>query len=183
MKTVVMLCLIYCGIVGGQVMANPYVVLKVQQEEGIYSEALTWSDHSQDTLFETDNYSLDYPWVALDFSAVKYTTLGPDEEGSWTAYVWAGYHMTADTPYDLTAVAYGLSQLVCTKYDGTPVFQVLMQTGETQTWTLAATPATASQWRTKGYKVMVTQVPEPSSLIVLASTALCFVGLWRRNTL
>lgn len=162
-------------------MANPYVVLKVQQGEGIYSEAQAWSDHSQDTLFQTDNYSLDYPWVALDASAVKYTTLGPEEDG-WTAYVWAGYHMTADTPYDMVAEAYGPSQLVCTKYDGVPIFQVIMQAGETRTWTLSATPATASQWRTKGYKVMVSQVPEPSSLMVLAYAVLCFVGTLRRNT-
>lgn len=181
MKTVVLLCLTGCLLLVGQVIADPYLVLKVPQGGETYSQAQLWSDHTNDALFETGNYNLDNPWVALDFGAVKYTTLGPDAIGAWTAYVWAGYHMVANTPYELVVEAYGASDLTCVNYDGTPVFQATLQSGEIRTWTLLATPATASQWRTRGYKVTVTPIPEPTTWLVLVSGLVGFAGVLRRR--
>ncbi|KKQ18726.1 MAG: hypothetical protein US31_C0002G0071 [Berkelbacteria bacterium GW2011_GWA1_36_9] len=183
-----MIALIYlsliCSFWAGQVIAgpaNPYLVIIVSQGQGPISEAQSWSDHSQDTIFETGTYSLDRPWVAFDWGADKYTTLGQDEKGGWTAYVWAGYHMVVDSSYDLSIQVFGPSQVICSKPDGSEVFRTMLGTGGTWSWTLSAQPATASQWRTKGYKLAISPVPEPSSVMILAGLMIGFAGLyWRK---
>lgn len=186
MKAVALICsILICCFLAGEVLADPagpYLVITVSQGQGPTSQAQGWSDHSQDLIFETGTYSLDYPWVALDWGADKYTTLGGQNEGGgWTAYVWAGYHMVADSSYDLSIQAFGPSQVICSRSDGSEVFRTTLETGGTWSQTLLAQPATASQWRTKGYKLSISPVPEPASLVVLVSSMIGFAGLyWRK---
>lgn len=175
-----LVCLICFGLIASA-SAQPVFTLRVPQSEGVFAEARAWSNHTQDTIFETGNYSLEYPWVALDSSAEKYTTLGPGESDEWTFYVWAGYHMVQGTAFDLSAEAFAPSQIHCTNFDGTEVFHTTLLAGETRTWGLSATPATASQWRTKGYKLEVTPVPEPASITVLAGLMIFSAFLRRRK--
>jgi len=164
------------------VNAEPYLVLTVPWGEGLYSEAQCWSDHSQDKVFDTTNYNLDQPWVALDWEAAKYTTLGPGEKGGWTAYVWAGYHMVAGTPYSLEVKALAPSRIEGINFDGSGQVQATLQPQEVLTLTLNATPATANQWRTRGYKVTVLPVPElPSGVVLAILTA--FAPKWRKTCL
>ena len=169
-----------CLIVGSVAADSPYSKVMVNQGDGSYAETLCWPNHLEDTPWVQEADYLDRPQVALDGNATKYGTLGPDNAGSWTVYVWAGYRMVQDTPYEVSALAYGPGRVVGTQPDGTVFADTVIQANETLTWTFYANPATTAQWRTKGYKLEVTAVPEPCSLLGFSSMLLSIVVLRRR---
>lgn len=170
-----------CLVAGAARADSPYFEVKVNQGDGSFVEALCWPNHLEDTLWLQEADYLDRPQAALDMDNTKYGTLGPDGTSGWTLYVWAGYHMVQDTPYEVSATAFAPSRVVGTKYDGTVFADTVMSANENLIWTFAAIPVTTAQWRTKGYKLEVTAVPEPTSLIGFTGMLLSSVVLFRRK--
>lgn len=125
----------------------------------------------------TDHVKLS--WVALNLHAVKTAIMGLNG-GTATAYIWSGTQVTVDSPFSVivntTGTAKWLVKLV--KYDGTAVLTRNFENIDSFGFDLLAVPAGLQSWQTKGYKLTVLVVPEPSTrfilLIGIFSATICF---------
>lgn len=161
--------------------AEPYVTLKVSRSDGGFAMAYCWMDELNNASWIQEADYLDQPQIAFDLGSVKYGELGPSVQNDWTAYIWAGNRVVDGTLYNLTILPWGKIRAVAKSADGLVLFDQIVLANGSFSWNFSAVHATTAQWRTKGNKVTIVAVPEPSSFLALSGAIFALTGfLYRR---
>ena len=118
-------------------------------------------------------------WAAFDLKVAKTATLGLNG-GSATAYIWSGINVVANSQFNVSVNSIGTQNWLVRLYrnDGSEVFSKILRNNVRYDFDLLAVPAGLNSWRTKGYKAVITTVPELDGLtiIVCAITSLYVIG-------